>query len=190
MGLIHGQTAGLVMVPVLVDMDGTVHVNLVTVGVVPHVIVDSGALSALVSGQDVGAVVRVLRTDASGHLLVDGESPSLYRPLPKSDVFSNLNLPLHNSYQDAVTVPGSEYWRLTTISLQYVGTVVGVILAPYIYNGTNYLYFQWLTPIVSGSIYALVVNMLLSPGWKVGCLVVGATAGDDLYMFYFAERVY
>jgi len=128
--------------------------------------------------------------DASGHLLIDGQSPSLLRPSPKSALYLNESLPAGTSDQDAATVPAGEYWRFTFSCVTYSGAVTGVGLYPYVKNLSTTLYYQSVTTVVSGARYPQILDILLGPGWKIGCTVVGATLNNDLYMWYFCERVY
>jgi hypothetical protein len=141
-------------------------------------------------GFDPSGILLPLHTNVNGALLTDGESPSVYRPMPKSGAFDNTALPAGVSWQDAVIVPAGEYWRLTGTAVAYVGTVAGVSLYMYVFDSVTNLYYQSILTVVYAVYYPLTVNILLAPGWKVGCQVGGATLNDDLYIKYFAERVY
>lgn len=137
-----------------------------------------------------GANWQNQKGDTSGRTIVDGDSPSLLRPLPKNTNFINTSLPAGTSAQTIVTVPASETWRFTTFSMYYVGTVAGVSLTLFAVIGGTNMIISFQTPVVSGQPYYYVLNILLTAGDIIKVNVIGATAGDDLIANAFCERVY
>lgn len=143
----------------------------------------------VVDGKTSGGVATPLLVDASGHPIIDGASPSLLRPIPKSIRFVNLALPAGTSTQTGLTVPANSIYRLTHFAMRYDGTVAGVKLYAIVNTGVDSIVFAFVTPPVSGSVYPQVVNILLNAGWTVEVLVLGATLNDDLYEYVCVEQV-
>src|SRR5438046_1040056 len=106
MPIIFGKDATDNILPLLLDASGNI----------------------IVSASQLTTTGGKIKVDASGRLIVDGETPSLFRPTPKTTLFSNTALPAGTSVQTLATVPSGEIWRFTMISMQYVGTVAGVTL--------------------------------------------------------------
>lgn len=146
-------------------------------------------LQVLAYGND-GSTDLKIKTNSSGNVMIDGDSPSLLRPVCKNGRFTNLALPAGASNQQAVTVPASEYWRLTCVSIRYIGTVAGVTLLIRVTSGAVGLTFYNLLTVVSAQWYTQMVNLLMIPSDILEVAVVGATLNDDLDLVYFAERVY
>lgn len=143
-----------------------------------------------ISAVDLTTTGGKIKLDASGHVIIDGESPSLLRPVPKSARFQNLFLPVGASIQTVVTVPANEVWRLTEVTMLFIGAVVGNYLIPIINNTSNQLNLSYFNPIVSGAVYISACSVLLNSGWSIQCAVGNAALNDDLYVDYFTERVY
>jgi len=141
-------------------------------------------------GIDENSLSKPLAVDANGKIVISPVSPSISYPIPKSGRGSNLALPAGSSYNVVLTIPANQYWRLRVLSTFYVGTVAGVILYPFINNGTNYIFINDHRGIISSSIYATYLDLLLAPSWTMGVLVNGATLNDDVTVDYIAEHIY
>jgi hypothetical protein len=142
-----------------------------------------------IQGYD-GANWRDIKVDTSGRLIVDGESPSIFRPINKTTLFTNLTLPAGNSVQTITTVPAGEYWRLAGISMQYDGTVAGVTLRGRVnVGGAGNIGLLYINPPVNSVPYIQMCSIMLSPGWVIECQIVGATLNDDIRFGFFAERI-
>lgn len=140
-------------------------------------------------GFDAAGTLLAFLLDSSGRLIVDAPSPSSVRPINEASLFNNLNLPAGLSTQIGVTVPAGELWRLTSVGMQYTGTVAGVVMRLYVYDGANSIIINRVTPVVSLQPYITLISALMSAGWSLRVDVNGATAGDDLSIFWFAERI-
>lgn len=145
---------------------------------------------SLIYGKQTTNEITPVLVDASGHIIIDGASPSLFRPVSKITGFINLTLPAGASDQVIATVPAGETWRMTTFSYLYIGTVVGLQMNANVYDGTNIFYFDAQNPVVNGKVYVVTINAVLPAGYKVRVSLAGATLNDDLYGNVFAERIY
>lgn len=168
MTLVHGRDSSSNVVPLLLDANGNV----------------------IVSASQLTTTGGKIKVDSDGHLLIDGESPSLFRPIPKSGRFSNTSLVAGSSTHTVVTVPASEYWRIAYIVVLYIGTVAGVTLYVDVNNGTTNLRVNDFNPVVSNHAHTSQTNIILPPGGVISVTVTGATLNDDLHVDYFAERIY
>lgn len=190
MSIVHGATSTNKIVPLLLDASGNVIVSasqLTTTGGKLHVDANGDIIPDMDSVTTTGGKIKL---DSSGRTIIDGESPSLLRPEPKAAQFSNLTLPAGTSTQTVFTVPANQAYKLSAISYMYTGTVAGLTIANAIYTVAAYLYFEVRTPIVNGAWYLTLFNALIQSGYSLVCQVIGATLNDDIYVNYFAERVY
>lgn len=144
----------------------------------------------IVFGKDSADNVLPLLLDASGRIIVDGESPSLFRPVSISSQFSNIVLPAGNSRQTVFTVPFGQAWRITSYSYIYIGTVVGLTLILGMDNTSTSMYFELKNPVVNSVYYFTVTNILFTAGHKFFVDVLGATLNNDIYVNFFGERIY
>lgn len=168
MALIHGIDNTSKVIPLLVDASGNI----------------------IVSASQLTTTGGKVKLDSSGRVLVDGESPSLLRPEPKSGQYANTNITGGTYFLSAVTVPASQYWRMTGMAVFIGGTVAGVTFYWQVYDGVSNLVFYTQAPPPNSLWVSTFCNILLAPSWQIGLNVVGVTAGDDIYINYFAERVY
>lgn len=123
-------------------------------------------------------------------IVITGQSPSLLKPTPNNGRFDNLSLAAGASVQQALTIPASEYWRLTTFSMRYSGTIAGVTLLARVNSGGTSITFLYVPTVVNNNWYVQLVNILMKPGDILEVAVTGATLNDDLNMCWCAERVY
>jgi hypothetical protein len=135
-------------------------------------------------------VENVIVDSVTGVVTVDGASPSLLRPISKSDVYINTALAAGTYFDSAVTVPAGETWRFTGMAIAYVGAVTGLSIMHALHNGTYTMVIHSITPVVASRYYDITANILVQPGWKIGVYLAGATLNDTLIATYFAERVF
>jgi hypothetical protein len=145
---------------------------------------------SLVYGKRSTNEIIPVAVDANGYLLATYDNPYFLRPAQRNTFFSNLALPAGASFQTIVTVPAGEYWRVTTCTIAYVGTVAGVTINGRGYDGTN----SWIVfdrnALTSTQWYPNSFNLILNPAQSFLVQVVGATLNDDLYVSLLAERIY
>lgn len=123
-------------------------------------------------------------------IVITGQSPSLLKPTPNNGRFDNLSLAAGASVQQSLTIPASEYWRLTTFSMRYSGTIAGVTLLARVNSGGTSITFLYVPTVVNNNWYVQLVNILMKPGDILEVAVTGATLNDDLNICWCAERVY
>ena len=134
--------------------------------------------------------LKVLIDALTGEVLIDAASPSLLRPIQKNTYFSNTSLPAGSSNQTIVTVPAGEYWRLKTCSMVYTGTVLGVTLTAFGYDGGNIWTVGVQNVPVSGQWTVFNFDMILEPGEQFLVAVTMATLNDDLLVSLIGEQIH
>ena len=167
MGLAHGVAAGLVLVPLLVDPDGTLHVNLVTAGAIPHVIVDSGALVAV----------------------VDGPRPSTLRPIGVATAFANAALPAGISDQTFFTVLAGEHHVIDNISLRYLVNITGVVVSVSLLIAGVQAVIYYNAALVIGTIYNIPVPGVLQAADYAKVHITGGHLNDELDVWTLSHKI-
>lgn len=195
------EPKGFLVVPIGYRADGTIHalelsnsdyLKVSIEAITPIISVeqsDPNKLRTAIYGYD-GANHQPIKTDTSRRVIIDGESPSLLRPIPKTTSFSNLSLAAGSSTNTVLTVPNGETWRLTTFMHRYTGTVAGVQMTSRLnISGTTMPFFSS-SAIVSAIPNLVNLNILMEPGTIIETVVAGATLNDDLQCVAFCERVF
>lgn len=183
------EPKGFIIVPVAYRSDGSLHALELDNSDRLKVLIDSVTGQILVAGQDSGAVTRILRTDSSGHLLVDGADNTFLQPLASYNRYENLTLAAGLNTLTAFTVPAGQRLILDHATFRYVGTVAGVVLRLFINDGTNNLVIRQISPPVSDVYYEVSPGLVLEAGYTVGIIIVNATLNDDTTVITFCRRI-
>lgn len=167
MALIYGKDFNNKLIPVAVTPDGELLFD---------------PVSITLSGEP-------LTVDPSGALYVIGKENSYLNPGAVSVFFSNTALPAGTSTQILSTVTSGQTWRLTFISVYYIGTVAGVTLTTRIYDGSNNHRILYTAPPVSNVPVTLPLDIIVNSGNRIETVVTGATLNDDLVGSIFGQRI-
>ena len=159
---------GLLVVPVAFRADGSIH-----------------ALEL-----DNSDRLKVLVDSITGTVTIDGVSQYIFRPAQRNTFFINGTLPAGTSNQTVLTVPAGETHRYTTVSFVYTGTVAGVTMVLFGYDGSNIWTVGVNNTPVSGNWVVFTCNMILVAGNTILVAVGGATLGDTLIVSAIGERIY
>ena len=159
---------GLLVVPVAFRADGTIH-----------------ALEL-----DTSDRLKVIIDAVTGNITVDGQSPSIFRPISSPIFYQNLVLAAGTNTLSIYTIPASQGFRLTTWSMAYVGTVAGVTIQGAVVNGADNVRFASQVAPVSGQLFPSVVDVLLTAGMILTANVFGATLNDDFYASIHLQRIF
>lgn len=81
-------------------------------------------------------------------------------------------------------VPADTIWRITYFSAYYSGTVAGLNLT-YLIQDEVPLYFDTLVTVPNNIMVGNPIELYLSAGQKIGVFCYPATAGDDMYFYWF-----
>lgn len=139
--------------------------------------------------QSTSEVTPVL-VDNQGRVLVTGSSASLFTPIPKAALYSNLNLPAAGGNFTVVTVPAGEYWRFTQGVIQYNGAhappAMGIAID--LSGGPFFVFYvPAATPFIP---YSQTFDILLKPADQIVFNIGAVNLNDDGFLWYSAERVY
>ncbi len=167
MPLIFGRDAGSVVVPILIETDGTVHVlGSVTLGAeLPAGTQEIGSIQAREYGRYAGAWQKnPLMFGYSGHL---------------GQVVQNLALAAGQNFLDLATPPAGRLYVYTNFSIKYTGTVAGVSLGLQLIDAVTGTFIDYVTPPASG-IWYITQGMwpVLNPH-VIRLNIQGATLNDD-----------
>jgi len=133
--------------------------------------------------------LKVILDAITGNITVDGLSPSIFRPVASHVRLDNIALPAGASIQSILTVPANQIYRLTGLSLIYVGTVAGVTMTARITDGANVYPFYKVGTVVSGELYASTFSNILASGQSITVAIAAATLNDDFVGTVFCERI-
>jgi hypothetical protein len=171
------------------DASGFLKISLAAASITPTVNVGTFANPATVQGQDAGAIARILKTNTTRELIVDGMTPSIFRPLPLGAVKDNLNLPAGTSTQTIFTAPANQTFEIYAVTLQYIGTVAGVVLVLGFSLGGVLTLYNKVSPPISSTLYVFNMDVKISDADYVYCYITGATAGDDFHGWCMGARI-
>ena len=165
----------------------------------------------IIQGIDSSSVARPLLVDASGRAIISADSLTStggklqldasgnLKTVVQENLFSvpdsiiaqgiNSNLPAGISAVTVYTVVAGEVVRLMVFTVQYIGTVAGVLLNPRIVRGGTVYVLPGFSGIVSGAVYGVLPQILLEGGDVVACNVLGATLNDDFIGNVFLDRI-
>ncbi len=165
MPLMHGRVlASGVMVPVNVDLDGDLQVDI---------------LAALPAGTNLIGDVQARNK---------GWVSSAWQKDPLRFGFSgiardrliNTNLSAGTNVLNMSLVPSGEFWVITNLCTEYIGTFATVHMRYYMYDGANYFKLWEADPPHSQHILDRQGWWVLNSGDRFVIEVFNATAGDDL----------
>jgi hypothetical protein len=186
MPLIFGRVlASGIMVPVNVDTDGNVQVdvlaalpagnnNIGDVDVLTLPSIPSGSnLIGDVQARNLGYISGAWQKDP----LRFGYSGQVYERVVNTALAAGVN------NLDTSAVPAGRIWVVTSIACHYVGTVAGVVILVVIQQGANLLALYNVTAVVSNQYYDRQGQFILAAGDFVRLTVSGATLNDDARLF-------
>ena len=169
MTIIHGNYNDQNIIPILVDATGK-----------PIVVLGAGT-SAIGTVEVTSAPVTEV-TSKGGDKILGIESVI-------QGYYTNTNLPAGGSYLMGGQVPVNKYWHITAIGVVYIGTVTGVLLRLLLYNGTNeFIFINQITPL-NALWYSSSVNVIMKAGDYIRAYVGGATAGDNVSLYYLGYQM-
>lgn len=165
----------------------------------------------LIHGQDPSGYLRPLLVDAAGNVLISGTvnanlnagtnvigkvdintAPTLTVQstqtdkllaisVPKLIYYEDLALPVGYSIHNIYIVPANFRLKMTLMSIRYTGTVAGVIIQPYIFDGASIYVLDQRDTLISDKIYSIYGELWLDTGWTLYVQILGATLNDDFH---------
>lgn len=171
MPMVFGVTSTGLMVPILVDTVGKLQVSV---------------FSALPAG-----------TNRIGAVGTEGWISSAWQKNPLRFGFSGLvsrlisstTLAAGTNNLDDSAVPAGEFWVITNIAVDYVGTVANVGVRARIVDGVNSPYLFEYNPTVSDHLGDRQGFWIVPSGANLRLTVIGATLNDDAYLWANGFRV-
>lgn len=112
----------------------------------------------------------------------DGDKLFAFESIVEESV-SNLNLAAGNNTLTGAAVPAGKIWKITTVSMFYVGAVPTKIYT-YVTGFSAEFYFHYQASPVDSEIYNWTGELYLQAGDYLEADIIGATAGDDFYLKY------
>lgn len=170
---------GYLVVPVGFRADGSLHALELDNSDHLKVVCDPITGTLTIQGADSGAIARTIRTDTTGHILVDAEENTFLHPVGGVASVTNLSLAAGSNALTLFTVPASQRYQLSTVAMAYTGTVAGVTLQAIIVRSAVNYYIADKRGIASANVYPFPFNIIMEAGDVLNVAISGATLNDD-----------
>lgn len=143
----------------------------------------------IVHGTDKDNVIRPLLVNTDGGIGISVTGYGVLSPVGSYYKVENTSLPAGNSQEIVVVLASTERMILRQLTMQYIGTVAGVIVNPRLYFGPSVYSFSSFYNLTSGIIYGFSPNIIIEGSYTIDFNIFGATAGDVFRGYAFMDRI-